>query len=237
LELEGDSRFELIRFETVALLRGYVADIFKEVDEGLRRDNLEKLWKKYGFQFIGMAVAVVLAVAGWQGWQAYDLDQRGKLSDRYGAALDLAQGGDTAAGLDAMIDMSEASDSGYAGLAAFEEARLRVESGDTAGAIALWDRIAGESGLGPGFKEAATLFSVLHQIDNGDPSALRARLEPLAADSQPFRSTARELLAVIALGDGDTASARAFYTQISDDREAPAGLRQRAAQMLAALKE
>ncbi len=214
-----------------------MADIFKEVDEGLRRDSLEKLWKKYGFQFIGMAVAVVLAVAGWQGWQAYDLDQRGKLSDRYGAALDLAQGGDTAAGLDAMIDMSEASDSGYAGLAAFEEARLRVESGDTAGAIALWDRIAGESGLGPGFKEAATLFSVLHQIDNGDPSALRARLEPLAADSQPFRSTARELLAVIALGDRDTASARAFYTQISDDREAPAGLRQRAAQMLAALKE
>jgi len=214
-----------------------VADIFKEVDEDLRRDKFEKLWKKYGFQFIGLAVAVVLSVAGVQGWQAYDLDQRGKLSDRYGAALDLAQGGDTAAGLDAMIDMSEASDSGYAGLAAFEEARLRVESGDTAGAIALWDRIAGESGLGPGFKAAATLFSVLHQIDNGDLSAWRARLEPLAVDGQPFRSTARELLAVIALGDGDTASARAFYTRISDDREAPAGLRQRATQMLAALKE
>ena len=214
-----------------------MADIFKEVDEDLRRDKLDKLWKKHGLQFIGMAVAVVLAVAGVQGWQAYDLDQRGKLSDRYGAALELAQGGDTSAGLDAMIDMSEASDSGYAGLAAFEEARLRVESGDTAGAIALWDRIAGETGLGPGFKEAATLFSVLHQIDNGNPSALRSRLEPLSADSQPFRSTARELLAVIALGDGDTASARAFYTQISDDREAPAGLRRRAAQMLAALKE
>jgi hypothetical protein len=214
-----------------------VADIFKEVDEDLRRDNLEKLWKKYSFQIIGLVVAVVLAVAGVQGWQAYDLDQRGKLSDRYGAALDLAQDGDTAAGLDALIDISEASDSGYAGLAAFEEARLRVESGDTAGAIALWDRIAGASGLGPGFKEAATLFSVLHQIDNGNPADLRARLVPLATDSQPFRSTARELLAVIALGDGDTASAREFYTQISDDREAPAGLRQRAAQMLAALKE
>ena len=214
-----------------------MADIFKEVDEDLRRDNLEKLWKKYGFQFIGMAAALVLAVAAVQGWKAYDLDQRGKLSDRYGAALEATQGGDTAAGLDAMIDISEASGDGYAGLAAFEEARLRVESGDTAGAIALWDRIAAGSGLGPGFKEAATLFSVLHQIDDGDPAALRTRLEPLATDSQPFRSTARELLAVIALGDGDTASARELYTKISDDREAPAGLRQRATQMLAALKE
>ncbi len=214
-----------------------MADIFKEVDEDLRRDNLAKLWKKYGFQFIGLAVAVVLGVAGVQGWQTYDLDQRGKLSDRYGVARELAQGGETAAGLDAMIDLSEASGGGYAGLAAFEEARLRVDSGDTGGAIAVWDRIAEGSGLGPGFKEAATLFSILHQIDSGDPAALRARLRPLAADSQPFRSTARELLAVIALGEGDTAAARDLYTKISDDREAPAGLRRRATQMLAALKE
>ena len=63
-----------------------MADIFKEVDEDLRRDNFEKLWKKYGFYFIGLAVTVVLAVAGVQGWRAYDLDQRGKMSDRYGAA-------------------------------------------------------------------------------------------------------------------------------------------------------
>ncbi len=214
-----------------------MADIFKEVDEDLRRDNLEKLWKKYGFQIIGLAAAVVLGVAGVQGWQAYDLDQRGKLSDRYGMALELAEGGETMAGLDAMIDLSEASDDGYAGLAAFEEARLRVESGDTGGAIEVWDRIAEGSGLGPGFKEAATLFSVLHQIDSGDPASLRARLQPLAADFQPFRSTARELLALIALDEGDAAAARALYTQISDDREAPAGLRQRAAQMLAALKQ
>ncbi|MEE8499267.1 MAG: tetratricopeptide repeat protein [Kiloniellales bacterium] len=214
-----------------------MADIFKEVDEDLRRDNLEKLWKKYGFQFMGLAAAVVLGVAGVQGWQAYDLDQRSKLSDRYGAAHELAQSGETAAGLDAMIDLSEASGDSYAGLAAFEEARLRVESGDTGGAIAVWDRIAEGSGLGPGFKEAATLFSILHQIDSGDPAALRARLEPLAADSQPFRSSARELLALIALGAGDMAVARDLYTKISDDREAPAGLRQRATQMLAALKE
>jgi hypothetical protein len=214
-----------------------VADIFKEVDEDLRRDKLEKLWKKYGFQIVGLAVAVVLGVAGVQGWRAYDLDRRGKLSDRYGVALELAQGGETTAGLDAMIDLSEVSGGGYAGLAAFEEARLRVDSGDTGGAIEVWDRIAEGSGLGPGFKDAATLFSVLHQIDGGDSAALRARLQPLATDSQPFRFTARELLALIALGEGDAAAARALYTKISDDREAPAGLRQRAAQMLAALKE
>ena len=214
-----------------------MADIFKEVDEDLRRENLEKVWKKYGRYFIGLAAMIVLAVAGVQGWRAYDLDQRGKLSDRFGAAIELTRGGETSAGLDAMIDMSDAGAAGYAGLAAFEEARLRVESGDTNGAIAVWDRIASDSGLGQGFSEAATLFSVLHQIDGGDAAILRGRLEPLAGDDKPFRATARELLAVIALGEGDIATARELYTQISDDREAPAGLRQRATQMLAAFGE
>ncbi|MEE8499161.1 MAG: tetratricopeptide repeat protein [Kiloniellales bacterium] len=214
-----------------------MADIFKEVDEELRRDNLAKLWKKYGRAAIGLALAIVLAVAGVQGWRAYDLDRRGTLSDRYGAALDLAQGGDTAAGLNGLIDLSEPDAGGYAGLAAFEEARLRVASGDTQGAIRVWDQIAADSGLGQGFRNVAAVLSVMHQIDSGDATVLRGRLEPLAGDGAPFRATARELLALIALRQGDRAGARELYTRIADDREAPSGLRARAAQMLAALKD
>ncbi len=215
----------------------FVADIFKEVNEELRRENLGKLWKKYGRAVIGLAVALVLAVAAVQGWQAYDLDRRNTLSDRYAEALEMAAGGDTAAGLNALIDMSEADAGGYAGLAALEEARLRAASGDIDGAIIIWDRIAEESKLGEGFRSVAALLSVLHRIDTGAPEMLRARLEPLAADGQPFHAGARELLALIALREGDRAGARELYTKISDNREAPAGLRARAAQMLAALKE
>ena len=214
-----------------------MADIFKEVDEDLRREKLTKLWKKHGREVIGLALMIVLAVAGVQGWRAYDLDRRGTLSDRYAAALDLAADGDTAAGLNALIDLSEADGSGYAGLAAFEEARLRVASGDIGGAIAVWDRIAAESGLGEGFRSAATLLSVLAQIDAGDPGVLGGRLEPLAAAGEPFRATARELLALLALREGDRAGARELYAKIADDREAPSGLRQRATQMLTALRE
>jgi hypothetical protein len=214
-----------------------VADIFKEVDEELRRENLAKLWKKYGRAVIGLAVAVVLAVAGVQGWRAYDLDRRGALSDRYAAALDLARGGETAAGLNGLIDLSEPDADGYAGLAAFEEARLRVESGDIEGAIRVWDQIAAGSGLGEGFRNVAEVLSVMHQIDSGDAAVLRGRLEPLATDGAPFRATARELLALIALREGDRAGARELYTRIADDREAPSGLRARATQMLAALKD
>lgn len=214
-----------------------MADIFREVDEDLRRENLEKLWKRYGKIFIALALVLVLGVAGYQAWKAYDRQQREQQSDRFAAALAMAQDGDTAAAANALAEWGKPGGGGYPGLAALERARLLADSGDTARAIAVWDQIAADSNLGDGFRAMATVLSVLHQIEDGEPDALRQRLVPLAAAGSAFRGSAWELMAVLALREGDRNRARDLYTQVSDDRELPAGLRARAAQMLAALEQ
>lgn len=214
-----------------------MADIFKEVEEDLRRDNAAALWKKYGRYLVGLAVAVVLAVAGAQAWRAYDEQRRGELSDKYAVAVELSEDGETEAALQGLSALAAEGRGGYEGLAAFEEARLLAESGDVGGAIAAWDRIAAESSLGPAFQGVAALLSIFHQLDDGDPAELRARLEPLSAAGKPFRASALELSALLALREGDAATARELYSAISDDPDAPGGIRARAAQMLAALKE
>jgi hypothetical protein len=214
-----------------------VADIFREVDEELRRENLEKLWKKYGKAILALAAVVVLAVAGYQAWKTYDLKRRQDLSDKYAAALAQAKDGDTADALKALAQMSDTSGGSYGGLAAFEQARLLAQTGDTAGAIGLWDKLANDSSLGEGFRDVATLLSVMHQVDKGDPAALRARLAPLAADGKPFRGTALELTAALALRTGHRAEAHKIYTKIADDLTLPLSIKQRATQMVAALKD
>ncbi len=213
-----------------------MADVFKEVDEALREERFTKLWKKYGRAVIALAVAVVAAVAGLQGWRVYDLNRRSELSDRYAAALEQAVAGQTAPALNALADLSNSGDGGYPGLAAFERARMLAESGDLDGAVATWERIAENTALGPGFRSVAVLLSVMRSLDDGDPAALRKRLEPLAVEGQSFRASALEMLALLALREGDRETARAHYTKIADDRAAPSGVRARAAQMLAALK-
>ena len=213
-----------------------MADVFKEVDEALREDRLTKLWKRYSRAVIALAVAVVAAVAGLQGWRAYDLNRRSELSDRYAAALEQAVAGQTAPALNAFADLSNSGDGGYPGLAAFERARMLAESGDLDGAVATWGRIAENTALGPGFRSVAVLLSAMHRLDDGDPAALRERLEPLAVVGQPFRASALEMRALLALREGDRETAREHYTKIADDRAAPSGVRARAAQMQAALK-
>jgi len=67
--------------------------------------------------------------------------------------------------------------------------------------------------------------------------ALTARLGPLLAADSPWRFSARELSALIALRKGDTEQARASYTALADDPKTPSGARARAAEMLRALKQ
>jgi hypothetical protein len=213
-----------------------VADIFKEVDEELRRDHAAKVWKKYGHFIIGAAVALVAATAGYQIWTWWDVKQRTELSRTYAAAMTLFEQGRTEDAAAAFGAMAEAGD-GYAMLAAFNEARLLAVAGDTAAAIRAWDRLAASSSAGPAFRGAATLLSVLHQSDSGDPAELEARVAPLTAEDSGFRPIALELTALMALRRGERARAREIYTRLADDRTAPAGLRGRASQMLAALAE
>ena len=213
-----------------------MTDIFREVDEELRQEQAKKLWQRYGRYVVGAAVALVVGVGGFQAWQAWDLQQRTELSERYATALDLVGRGDTAAADQALAEIV-GEGGGYGMLAAFTQARLRAEAGDTAGAVELWDRIAETEGEDRPLRQIATLLSVMHRMDRDDPAELEARLAPLTEVGQAFRPTALELSAAIALRQGDKARAREIYAGIVDDLAAPPGLRARAAQMLQALGE
>ena len=45
-----------------------MSDVFREVDEEVRKDRALTLWNRYGRFLIGGVVGVVAATAAWQGW-------------------------------------------------------------------------------------------------------------------------------------------------------------------------
>lgn len=213
-----------------------MADIFREVDEDLRRDRASDLAKKYGPYVIGFAVAIVLGTVAYQVWKSWDLERRTERSRDFAAALELSAEGDTEAALAALAELG-GPDGGYGALATFERARLLAEQGRRDEALALWEILAAGEAGGPAMRGAARLFFVMHQIDDGNPSELRTMLEPLMVADNGFRPLAMELNAQLALREGDRDTARQLYTEIADDLAAPPRLRARAAQVLASLGE
>jgi len=211
-----------------------VSDIFREIDEELRRDNFLKLWQRYGKYVIVAAVVLVAATAVAAGWREYLSRQRQAEGVRYAAALDLARQGKDQEAAGAFAGIAQNSNAGRAVLARLEEAALKAKAGDQPGALALYQSIASDGAADQAYRDLANLLAARLELDK-DPKDAAARLAPLTDAGNPWHASALELTAIAALDQGDKTKARATYQRLADDLAAPQGVRARAAEMVAAL--
>ena len=219
-----------------------MVDIFDEVDEELRAEKAQQWLKRYSGVILAAAVLIVGAAAGWQGWRWYEARQDRNAAAQYLTAMTLAQasptGGNEAtrsAAIAAFAGVAANSPEGYATLARLQQAALRADAGDLRAAIAIWDQVAGDSSADSLLRDLATLLWAQHQLDQGDPSLLEARLKPLAVAGNPWHPLAQEQLALLDLRQGRKDQAKATLQHLSEDTTAPNGVRGRASGLLTRL--
>ena len=68
-----------------------MADIFHEVDEEVRREQLKKLWDRYSIYLIAAAVLIVLAIAAWRGYEYWVAKRAATAGAAYEAAASLIE--------------------------------------------------------------------------------------------------------------------------------------------------
>ena len=211
-----------------------MSDIFREIDEELRRDNLLKLWSRYGRYIIAVAVFALVVAGGIVAWRDHQRSERLAQSARYAGALNLVREGKEADAVKVFTAVA-GEGGGYARLASFEEAALLAKSGDREAAAAAYDRIAAASEFDPDLRGLAMLLSVLQRMPEADPQATIDRLAPLTASGSPWRPSAIELTALARLKLQDKAGALDLFKSLADDPATPQSLRTRAAEMATAL--
>jgi hypothetical protein len=220
-----------------------VADIFDEVEEDLRAERARRLLSRYGGVVVGVALLVVLGVAGMQGWRWWDARESAAAAEHYLAAARAAEvpAGDQAANRMAELKstaerfaaVAAEAPGGYRTLARLRAAALEAEAGDRAAALAMWDQASRDPANDPLYRDLATLMWALHALDGGDPAAIEARLAPLA--DSPWRASAEEIRALAALKRGETEAAKQRLTALTGDPQTPQGIRERATRLLAGL--
>ena len=211
-----------------------MSDIFREIDEELRRDNLLKLWSRYGRYIIAIAVFALVVAGGFVAWRDHQLSERRAQSTRYAGALILAREGKEADAVKVFAAIAHEG-GGYAILAAFEEAALLAKSGDREAAAAAYDRVAAASEFDPDLRGLAVLLSVMQRMPEADAQTTIDRLAPLTASGNPWRPSAIELTALARLKLQDKSGALALFKSLADDPATPQSLRARAAEMATAL--
>ena len=211
-----------------------MSDIFQEVEEDVRRERYEQLWKKYGNHIIGAAAVLVIAVAGYQAWSAYDSNQRQAVSDQYEAAQKVAQSGKAADAEIAFGELSKTGYTGYATLSKFNLVGVYLAQGKRDPAIALLrDLTDSDDDV---VSSVARLRLAWLEADARPRAEIQTILEPLTAAESPWRFAAAEVLAYAELKSGSRATAENDFLNLSQETQAAPGLRQRASAILAYLK-
>jgi hypothetical protein len=213
-----------------------VTDVFREVDEEVRRDQLTAFLRRYGAAFMALAVLIIAGVGGWVWWRQHQAAIRSEHGVELSRAMTLAQGGDAKASATAAAELaSKASGDGYGLLARFVEAAALAEAGDRDGALKRLDAIAADGGVDQMFRDLAVLRGAYLRVDDEAASAFAKRIAPLLVDGGTWKFSALELSALSALRAGDRDGARGSLKKITDDAAAPSGLRARAAELLSSL--
>ena len=208
----------------------------REIDEELRREQLLKLWEQYGTYLIA---AAVLVIAGIGGYKYYEY-RRGQAAEAAGARLVLAAREAPTKKAEAQKALEEIAASGpasYAMLARLRLAGADRDAGRTAEAAAAYEAIAKEGGADPLLADYARLQAAMLRIDTASWTEMQNRLNPLAADGNAWRFSARELLGLAAQKASKLDEARTEFQRLLSDRGTPPSIAERARVMLAMLTE
>jgi hypothetical protein len=204
-----------------------MTDIFREIDEEVRRERYMRLWERYGAYVVGAALLLVVAVAGWRAWEWYQAREAAQSGARFQQALQLANSEKDADALAILNDMKNEAAAGYQTLARFRAAGELAEK-DPQAAVAAFDAIAADTSLAPVLRDMARIHAGYILVDTVSVAEIRQRLEPLAAAGQPFRYSAQELIGLAHYRAGEYEAAGKMFAPLIGDPNVPPSMRQRA---------
>lgn len=201
--------------------------ILRELESEVRREQLAKLWDRYGLYVVALAVVIVLGVGGYQWWQARSLAASQEAGARYQAAVQLAEQGKTEEARKALESIVQEGPAGYASLARLQLAGEAASAGKKDEALAAYEAIAADSGVDQLMRQYAELQIASLKVDTADFTEMQNRLTPLTGENNAWRHSARELLGLSAYRAGRLEEARQIFLELAADQQTPPSVRER----------
>lgn len=211
-----------------------MSELFDEVDEEVRREQLKRLWEKYSIYIIAAMILIVAAVGGWRGNQYLEAKKAAEAGAAFDKAVELSEANKHAEAEAAFADLVAKAPFGYRVLSRLRLA-AEIANRDAAAAAKMYDEISADRSVGVADQDLARIRAAQLLLESISYPNMKERLEAAAAPGATFRHTARELLALSAWRANDAAATRQWLDMIANDDETPPSLRSRAEALQALL--
>ena len=212
------------------------AESFKrEVDENLRRDQMQDAAKRYGGWIIAAVVLLLAAIGGYLYWRNHEAKVAAQESEQLSAAYDRVAAGNVKGAAADLVPLSTSSNDMVRASALLGRAALALRQSDRKGASDLFKQISSDDSIPQSFRDLATVRGTAVDFDTMKPDAVIARLAPLSQPGGAFFGSAGEMTAIAMLAKGDKPGAGAMFARIAADKQVPESIRSRAVQIAGTL--
>lgn len=203
--------------------------LIHEVEESMKQERMEKLWKEYGAYLIGAAVLVVLLTALITGWKSWNT----KLNTSQTTAI--LQALDREDNIEELNRIASGMRPNHEAIAHLTAAGLLLRDGENDEALMHYNAAARAGDAEPALQDLAQLMAVRLEWQTAKPEEINAatmlgRLKPLTSNkNSPWRHHAHMQAALIkAHLQDDYAGARQHLDLIMKAEGIPQTLQQRA---------
>lgn len=209
----------------------YHNELIHEVEEALKREELERFWQEYRFFIIGAVVAAILLTAAVSGWQSYKY----KTNTAQTAILTGAMSAEEDNLAAALGDAAPKLRGGHRAMAFLTEAGALQRAGKRQEALEVYSKAAADGSLPRVWQDLAVLLSTraawgMETEKTENAASLLKAIAPLLKDQDsPWHAHALLLAAQIeAHGNGDYQAAHKYLSDVQQVADAPPSLRERA---------
>lgn len=210
------------------------AALLQEVDEAVRKDQLDSIMQRYGRWIVAGIVAALLAFGGYLYWGHRQDVARGEKAEALLAAFQKEGAGQPTAAAAELKALEGEGNAAYRAAALIEQSNMKAKAGDLKAAAALLAQVASDTKVDQSLRDMALIRQTAIEYDGMKPQAVIDRLKPIVDAKDPVSSwfpSAAELTATAYYQLGQFDKAGALYGRIAKTPGITKTLQSRAVQM------
>ena len=207
----------------------------KEIAEEVKSEQLKNLWSKYGLVIVIFIALALTAAVSFETFRSWRDKKAQEVSNAYAVAVSLQNQGRFDESMDILKNLAERNAGLYSDIARLQMANVYLEQKKIPEAMEILESLAGDDDVNEQMRDIATLKLASYKLDTQAPAEeIRALLEPLTKEENgQGYDIARELLAMLAIRDGDLEQAKAEYEKLANSPNVQDNMKARAQDMIA----
>ena len=202
-----------------------MVNIFKEVDEDIRKERYKKLWSRYGKYLIGLIVSIILIFSINQYLASKKIADNKKLLEIYFTASENIEKNQFELAYENLNKIYNDNNTTLAALSAFKLSDSYLKNNNKIDAIALLENIFDNNSLETIYRELALYKYIMINFDVLDISNIESKINTINIKERKLNPYFKELLGIKYITIGDKVKASSIFNELSSSENTPFDLK------------